>query len=157
LPVSSEGSLTAKRNNTPIDIDISTISSHAQAEALVQRTQRSILEMDEEMPLSSAALSSARSPLSAKLAIYGETLELERRLKKEEDERKSTETTKSPTKSLTSPTLRSSRSSSSRESGLERQFSLEGHSQRKRKSRRPHTAGDEGPQSFGAFRPLRWS
>lgn len=154
LPI-SEGSLTAKRNNTPIDIDISTISSHAQAEALVQRTQRSILEMDEEMPLSSAALSSGRSPLSAKLAIYGETLELERRLKREEEERKAAEVTESPANSLSSPPLQSSHSSSSRRSGLERQFSLEGHSQRRRKPRRPHTAGDEASQPFGTLCPLR--
>lgn len=145
LPI-SEGSLTTKRNNTPIDIDISTISSHAQAEALVQRTQKSILEMDDDMPLSSAALSSGRSPLSAKLAIYGETLELERRLKKEEQEKTAAETTKSPTKSLPTPTHQSPHSSSSNKSGLERQFSLEEHSQRRRKPRRPRTAGDEDSQ-----------
>lgn len=150
----SDGSLTAKRNNTPIDIDISTISSHAQAEALVQRTQKSILEMDDDMPLSSAALSSGRSPLSAKLAIYGETLELERRLKKEEEERKTAETTRSPTKSLTTPTHQSPHSSSSHKSGLERQFSLEEHSQRRRKPRRPRTAGDEDSQPSGRVRDV---
>jgi hypothetical protein len=156
LPV-SEGSLTTKRNNTPIDIDISTISSHAQAEALVQRTQKSILEMDDEIPLSSAALSSGRSPLSAKLAIYGETLELERRLKKEEEERKAAEATNSSAKSLITPIFQSPHSSGSKRNGLERQFSLEGHSQglRRRKPRRPHTAGDEAPRPFGTFLPLR--
>jgi hypothetical protein len=154
LPV-SEGSLSTKRHNTPIDIDISTISSHAQAEALVQRTQKSILEMDDEIPLSSAALSSGRSPLSAKLAMYGETLELERKLKKEEEDKKAAEVPKSPAKSLTTPTLQSSYSSSPKRSGLERQFSLEGHSAapRRRKPRRPHTAGDEASRSFGAFLP----
>jgi hypothetical protein len=152
LPV-SEGSLSTKRHNTPIDIDISTISSHAQAEALVQRTQKSILEMDDEIPLSSAALSSGRSPLSAKLAMYGETLELERRLKKEEEDKKAAEIPKSPAKSLTTPTLQSPYSSSPKKSGLERQFSLEGHSPapRRRKPRRPHTAGDEAPRPFGTF------
>ena len=151
LPV-SEGSLT-KRNNTPMDIDISTISSHAQAEALVQRTQKSILEMDDEIPLSSAALSSGRSPLSAKLAIYGETLELERRLKKEEEERKATIVTKSSVKISTPSTFQSPSSSSSKR--LERQFSLEDHppTQRRRKPRRPHTAGDEAPRPFGMFCP----
>ena len=152
LPI-SEGSLTTKRNNTPIDIDISAISSHAQAEALVQRTQKSILEMDGEIPLSSAALSSGRSPLSAKLAIYGETLELERRLKREEEERKSVETTKSSPKCLTTSISQSPHSPGSRRNVLERQFSLEGHSptQRRRKPRRPHTAGDEAPRPFGTF------
>jgi hypothetical protein len=154
LPI-SEGSLTAKRNNTPIDIDISAISSHAQAEALVQRTQKSILEMDDEIPLSSA-LSSGRSPLSAKLAIYGETLALERRLKKEEEDRRAMETGKSSAKSLTTPILQSPDSPSPKKTGLERQFSLEGHypAPRRRKPRRPHTAGDEAPRPFGASRPL---
>lgn len=152
LPV-SEGSLTTKRNNTPIDIDISTISSHAQAEALVQRTQKSILEMDDEIPLSSAALSSGRSPLSAKLAIYGETLELEKRLKREEEERKAAEAAMPSAKSLTTSTFQSPPSPGSKRNGLERQFSLEGHSptHRRRKPRRPHTAGDEAPRPFGTF------
>ncbi|KAF9653934.1 hypothetical protein BDM02DRAFT_3158602 [Thelephora ganbajun] len=151
LPV-SEDSLSTKRHYTPIDIDISAISSHAQAEALVQRTQKSILEMDDEIPLSSAALSSGRSPLSAKLAMYGETLELERRLKKEEEDRKAAETPKSA-KSLTTPTLQSPDSSSPKKIGLERQFSLEENSPtpRRRKARRPHTAGDEAPRPFGMF------
>ena len=152
LPV-SEGSLSTKRHNTPIDIDISAISSHAQAEALVQRTQKCILEMDEEMPLSSVALSSGRSPLSAKLAVYGETLELERRLKKEEEDRRAAEAVKLSPKSLTTPTRQSPHSSSPKKSGLERQFSLEEHppTPRRRKPRRPHTAGDEAPRPFGTF------
>ena len=154
LPV-SEGSLSTKRQNTPVDIDISAISSHAQAEALVQRTQRSILEMDDEVPLSSAALSSGRSPLSAKLAMYGETLEIERRLKKEEEDRKAAEESKSSTKSLTTLSLQFSRSSSPKKTGLERQFSLEEHSPapRRHKPRRPHTAGDESPRPFGTSLP----
>lgn len=101
--------------------------------------------MDDDVSLSSAALSSGRSPLSAKLAIYGETLELERRLKKEEEERRAAETTKLSPKSLTTPAPQSPSSPSSDRNGLERQFSLEGHSRRRRKPRRPHTAGDEAP------------
>lgn len=154
LPV-SEGSLSTKRHNTPIDIDIGAISSHAQAEALVQRAQKSILEMDDEIPLSSGTLSSGRSPLSAKLAMYGETLELERRLKKEEEDRKAAEIAKSSAKSSITPTLKSPYSSSPKKDGLERQFSLKGHSPapRRRKPRRPHTAGDESPRPFGTFLP----
>jgi len=152
LPI-SEGSLSTKRYNAPIDIDISAISSHAQAEALVQRAQKSILEMEDEVPLSSAALSSGRSPLSAKLALYGETLELERRLKKEEEDRKTVETAKPSTRSPTPPALQSPHSSSRKKSGLERQFSLEGRppAPRRRRPRRPHTAGDEAPRPFGTF------
>ena len=154
LPV-SEGSLSTKRQNTPVDIDISAISSHAQAEALVQRTQKSILEMDDEVPLSSAALSSGRSPLSAKLAMYGETLELERKLKKEEEDRKTAEQAKVSAKGLTTLSLQFSRSSSPKKTGLERQFSLEEHSPapRRHKPRRPHTAGDESPRPFGTSLP----
>ena len=160
LPV-SESSLSTKRHNTPVDIDISAISSHAQAEALVQRTQKSILEMDDEIPLSSAALSSGRSPLSAKLAMYGETLELERRLKKEEEDRRATETANFSEKGLATLPPQPSHSSSPKKIGLERQFSLEEHTPtpRRRKPRRPHTAGDEAPRPFGAFLPwlLRFS
>ncbi|KAF9017520.1 hypothetical protein BDZ89DRAFT_1140671 [Hymenopellis radicata] len=50
----------------PLDIDI----KHAQAEALVQRAQQDILEMahdDEQTP-------SSKTPLSARLAAYGESL-----------------------------------------------------------------------------------
>lgn len=154
LPV-SEGSLSTKRQNTPIDIEISEISSHAQAEALVQRAQKSILEMDDEIPLSSAALSSGRSPLSAKLAMYGETLELERRLKKEEEDKKAVETPKSSAQGFTTRSPQSPSSSSLEKSGLERKFSLERHppAPRRRKPRRPRTAGDEVPRPFGTFLP----
>ena len=112
--------------------------------------------MDDELPLSSAALSSGRSPLSAKLAMYGETLELERRLKKEEEDKKAAEIAKSSAKTFTTPGPQSPYSSSPKKSGLERKFSLEKHSPapRRRKPRRPRTAGDEAPRPFGTF--LLW-
>ena len=152
LPI-SEGSLSTKRHNTPIDIDIGAISSHAQAEALVQRTQKSILEMDDEIPLSSAALSSGRSPLSAKLAMYGETLEIERRLKKEEEDRRAAEIVQSSAKSSVTPTIQPPPPSGLKKSGLERQFSLGEHPPvpRRRKPRRPHTAGEDASRPFGTF------
>lgn len=74
-----------RRSHIPTDIDIRSISSHAQAEALVQRAQQSILEMDDIPPDDNSLLSSGRSPLSAKLAVYGESLALERRLKRVEE------------------------------------------------------------------------
>jgi hypothetical protein len=88
-------SLGTRRPHVPTDIDIRSISSHAQAEALVQRAQQDILEMEgppaeeevveEDNNNNNNPLSSGRSPLSAKLAAYGESLALERRLKRVEE------------------------------------------------------------------------
>ena len=70
------------RPNLPFDIDISTISSHAQAEELVQRTQQSILNMEQYLDQHVRKDSeTGRTPLSAKLAAYGEFLAIEKRLK----------------------------------------------------------------------------
>lgn len=63
------------------------MSNHAQAEALVQQTQKEILElasMPEDDP-NSAGLN--RMPLSAQLAAYGEMLALERRFAKGEKQK----------------------------------------------------------------------
>jgi hypothetical protein len=66
----------------PLDIDISSISSHAQAEALVQRAQQSILSMEQYLERHVRKDSeTGRTQLSAKLAEYGETLAIERLLK----------------------------------------------------------------------------
>ena len=84
-----------RRYHVPPDISISSISSHAQAEALVQKAQQDILEMALDSETSSATGSTGRSPLSARLAAYGESLALERRLREqktaEEDRSASTE------------------------------------------------------------------
>ena len=71
-----------RRTHTPIDIDIANISSHAQAEALVQRARQDVLELAGAQELSPAA-SSGRTPLSARLAAYGESLALERKLREQ--------------------------------------------------------------------------
>ena len=71
-----------QRAHTPVSIDIQSISSHAQAEALVQRAQESILAMSAQSD--EDANSSGRSPLSARLAAYGESLALERKFKEAE-------------------------------------------------------------------------
>ena len=60
------------RSHVPTDINIHSISSHAQAEALVQPAQQSILDMEAEADI---VLS------SVKLAAYSENLALERQLK----------------------------------------------------------------------------
>ncbi|KAH0827561.1 hypothetical protein J3R83DRAFT_4282 [Lanmaoa asiatica] len=71
-----------RRLHFPFDIDISSISSRAQAEELVQRTQQSILNMEQYIEQHAERDSeTGRTPLSAKLAAYGESLAIERRLK----------------------------------------------------------------------------
>ena len=94
-------SIGERRSHTPLDINIRSISSHAQAEALVERAQRSILEMkdyemplhyhlddDDQTPLSAGLITAGWTPLSAKLAAYGESLAIERKLKQEEEARR---------------------------------------------------------------------
>jgi len=80
-----EPNIGIRRSHVPADIDIRSISSHAQAEVLVQRAQQSILDMEGYVAADDIPLISGRSPLSAKLAAYGESLALERRLKREEE------------------------------------------------------------------------
>jgi len=70
---------------SPLDLDITSISSHAQAEALVQRARQDVLDLanaQEISPLTGAG----RSPLSARLAAYGESLALERKLREQKEE-----------------------------------------------------------------------
>lgn len=65
-----------------LDIDVSDISSYAQAEELVQRTQQSIMNMAQHFDANTTRdTGTGRTPLSAKLAAYGESLAIERRLK----------------------------------------------------------------------------
>ncbi|KAI8975851.1 hypothetical protein BD414DRAFT_170805 [Trametes punicea] len=160
----------------PLDIDIRAISSHAQAEALVQRAQKSILEMEDvdiELPgfdlglLNSAASggvglglvggANGRTPLSAKLAAYGETLAIERRFKEQERERErelerergfDAESGETPFGSPTTPSGRTpdGRLRPGHSERAMRKFSLEegrpGNTRPSRRSRvrRPHTA-----------------
>lgn len=63
-------------------IPLSTSSPHALAEALVRRTQDSILATSAKS--GEDAKDPDRSPLSVKLAAYGESFALERRLKEVE-------------------------------------------------------------------------
>ena len=98
-----------RRAHAPLDIDIRAISSHAQAEALVARAQQSILELGHmeaggeaggggaglgvgavaggadavKGPGQQQQQQQQGLPLSARLAVYGESLALERRLKME--------------------------------------------------------------------------
>ncbi|RDX47101.1 hypothetical protein OH76DRAFT_1484944 [Lentinus brumalis] len=172
----------------PLDIDIRAISSHAQAEALVQRAQKSILDredVDIELPglglvngsagaagvPAAAALGGGRTPLSAKLAAYGESLAIERRFKeKEERERgsppESSRSMETPVGSPRTPSqsqsqvrtrsrdqLRSMRSESGvRKFSLEERPVLAAPAPRRTKPRRPHTAdGETSDHTSGGF------
>ncbi|OBZ67176.1 hypothetical protein A0H81_13022 [Grifola frondosa] len=145
-----ETPLPPKGARTPLDIDIRSISSHAQAEALVQRAQQSILDMQHNgVTVASAknSLGSDRTPLSAKLAAYGESLAIERKFKEEEERMKSP----SSATSHLAEDLAALRgyphvhlSHSPRD--LDRKFSLEerrpeARSRMKTKVKRPHTSG----------------
>ncbi|KAG6866419.1 hypothetical protein C0991_004704 [Blastosporella zonata] len=158
-----------RRHHIPPEINISSISSHAQAEAMVQRAQQDILQMvhsNEPTPVSG---NTGRSPLSAKLAAYGESLALERKLreKKELEERQALEQRIRPRQTsdaepfirsaATTPTSTSLRRNGS--NGVERQRSLEHRPNKtKLKSRgkdpkRPSTAEGHQPGSFHRSTP----
>ncbi|KAK7685218.1 hypothetical protein QCA50_011581 [Cerrena zonata] len=151
-----------KRPRVPLDIDIRSISSHAQAEALVQQAQQRIFDLQNEMvnPRTNALGVSGgegRTPLSARLAAYGESLAIERKFKEEEERKRSPKSTnplaasplgftssRSQGSNSTRPSaLRASRSAR----GLDRTFSLEDKSRvhgrhgRVQKVKRPHTSG----------------
>ncbi|KAI0093448.1 hypothetical protein BDY19DRAFT_990083 [Irpex rosettiformis] len=92
-----EGASPVKRSKTPGEIDIRSISTHAQAEALVALAQRRILEQpvgelnEQEIKtfgLVGAGAGGGHTPLSARLAAYGESLAIERRFKEVEEKRR---------------------------------------------------------------------
>ncbi|KIM45053.1 hypothetical protein M413DRAFT_441701 [Hebeloma cylindrosporum] len=80
--------LNERRAHGPLDIDVASISSHAQAEALVERARQDVLDLanaQEVFPINGGG----RSPLSARLAAYGESLALERKLREQKEEENS--------------------------------------------------------------------
>jgi hypothetical protein len=145
-----------RRYHSPPHISISSISSHAQAEALVQKAQQDILEMALDSGSSPPTGSTGRSPLSARLAAYGESLALERKLREQKDaeEECNSSTNKQRQEAPSSGAdsfMRDGRTTPTvnvltRRDGVERQHSLEHRSGRpipKSKSkdpRRPSTA-----------------
>lgn len=90
-------SFAGRRPRTPIEIDIRDISSHAEAEELVQRTQQCILDMDHRSDDETAGPD--WMPLSARLAAYGKSLAVERKFREEQDRKlsESSPTMDSPT------------------------------------------------------------
>lgn len=92
----TENGLSRRKEPLLLDIDMSTISSPAQAEELVQRTRQSIMNMEQYLAENiRKGAGTGRTPLSEKLAAYGESLALERRLKatnaNESDEKNGTD------------------------------------------------------------------
>ena len=84
-----KGGLNERRAHAPLDIDITSISSHAQAEALVERARREALDWASTPDFSPPSSGTGRSPLSARLAAYGESLALERKLREQKEQRES--------------------------------------------------------------------
>jgi hypothetical protein len=85
-----KGGLNERRAHAPLDIDITPISSYAQAEALVERARREALDWASTADFSPPLSGTGRSPLSARLAAYGESLALERKLREQKEQREST-------------------------------------------------------------------
>jgi Ankyrin repeat len=145
-----------RRYRIPHDINISSISSHAQAEALVQKAQQDILQMTLDGEPSPATGSTGRSPLSARLAAYGESLALERRLREQKDAEEGRSASMDMQQPVTPPSradkfVRDGRTTPkidvlTRRDGVERQHSLEHKTGRSRMNtklkdpRRPSTA-----------------
>jgi len=69
---------------------ITSISSHAEAEALVERARREALDWASTPDFSPPSSGTSRSPLSARLAAYGESLALERKLREQKEQKEST-------------------------------------------------------------------
>lgn len=135
-----------------LDINVGDISSYAQAEALVQRTQQSILELQDVVvtPQVGTAVGAGQTPLSAKLAAYGESLAIERKFRQEEEERRhssSTVRSRRPSEYSVRPSMDAvgAIEASVGSKSLDRKFSLEERSHnptiKQSKVRRPHTAG----------------
>jgi len=84
------GGLNQGRIHVPSDIDITSISSHAQAEALVERARQEALDLASTPDLSPLSSSSGRTPLSVRLAAYGQSLALERKLREQKEQKENT-------------------------------------------------------------------
>ncbi|KAG2358927.1 hypothetical protein BDR07DRAFT_244699 [Suillus spraguei] len=73
-------------HRTPSGLNMSSVSSRAEVEALVQRAQQSVLDMAVDLEENTRRdQGTGRTALSLKLAMFGESLAMERRMKEEED------------------------------------------------------------------------
>ncbi|KAJ7350355.1 hypothetical protein DFH08DRAFT_695778 [Mycena albidolilacea] len=133
-PTTISSRLNERRTHTPLDINLSLISSHAQASALVQKELQDILEM----PVVSPDVKTTNFvPLSARLAAYGESLQLERRFRQQPRAGASSGSNLGP-------------QSRPRHNGVDRQNSVDIKPTRRRvkEPRRPHTSsGTDSPST----------
>lgn len=137
--ITASSSQSTTRSHIPADIDISVISSHADAEALVQQVRQDALDLAGNQELS-------HTPLSTLLAAYGESLALEKKLREQKEAGKKSfpvlEATTEHPSFLPSPQTSPQRS----RDFLERQHSLRDrrttsrHRRPKTDPRRPSTA-----------------
>ncbi|KAJ7690684.1 hypothetical protein B0H17DRAFT_584408 [Mycena rosella] len=148
--------LKERRSHTPLDINLSLISSHAQAEALVQKELQDILEMP--VVSADAKVATGWTPLSARLAAYGESLELERKFRTEVtpvDEETPTVARPQPAGASSKAAASARRAAGSRHNGVDRQSSLDlkpsSARRRLKEPKRPHTSsGTESPSTESA-------
>ncbi|KAF9047390.1 hypothetical protein BJ165DRAFT_1097939 [Panaeolus papilionaceus] len=127
----SPSSVSDRRSRSPLDIDITSISSHAQAEALVERARQEVLDVAGTQELNQVA-NTGRTPLSARLAAYGESLALERKLREQDLSEEA-----SSARQESDPPLDLAHSRSKPREGVERQLSLEDKTANTRPRRRP--------------------
>ena len=80
--ITTSSSQSTTRSHIPTEI---VISSHADAEALVQQTRQTALDFAGNQELSSISLGSGHTALSARLAAYGESLALEKKLREQKE------------------------------------------------------------------------
>ncbi|PPQ93667.1 hypothetical protein CVT25_012726 [Psilocybe cyanescens] len=143
VPINIPG-LNERRAHSPLDIDITSISSHAQAEALVERARQEVLDFANAQDGSPLTGNIGRTPLSARLAAYGESLALERKLR----EQKEGETVRQDSVQDSAPppnndlpdveqNLQPPISNPKGREGVERQLSLEAKASSPRPKRRP--------------------
>lgn len=138
----------ARRQHTPVDIDIQEISSHAQAEAMVNQARQRILDDDGVSILQGAegAGSGDNVPLSAKLAAFGKTLAVERMFKEERDRQAASSASEAEGGDMMTPISRDAPfGQEQRSDNPGRRPSLTG--KPRRRSRRPNTS--EGPTTQG--------
>ncbi|KAH9485225.1 hypothetical protein JR316_0002132 [Psilocybe cubensis] len=143
VPINIPG-LNERRAHSPLDIDITSISSHAQAEALVERARQEVLDIANSQDASSPLTGGiGRTPLSARLAAYGESLALERKLREQKEgegnKQDGARIPLQPTNGLPSAeqSIQTRTSSSKGREGVERQLSLEAKPSSPRPKRRP--------------------
>ena len=81
----TSSSQSTTRSRVPTEINSSVVSSHADAEALVQQTRQYALDFAGNQEFSPTSLGSGHTPLSARLAAYGESLALEKKLREQKE------------------------------------------------------------------------